>query len=217
MNLWRKILFLILKTLFVAILAGIAWWIYVLAQQWSYSKKDQLYLVGTNASYLIAYIFIFVVIFFILSFIHHRNHPQKLKKRFIIFTLFYLLSSPFVIFGFDNYLLITPKGIQYNQFFDLEGSFLREWKDIDQLILDYEILHKPTRTHKDLRLKFILQFKDGSQIDLNNYNSPLYKGEEFVMIYRALVKAGVTVKVNRPLPKEFSEPKSYLYELFPRR
>jgi hypothetical protein len=209
----RKFLLFFTKGLIGLFIATAFLVLYFILQQVTYSEPDKVYLMGTKISYLFPFFFMCVVVFFLFSFIKHRSHPEKLKRRFIAFTVFYLLASPLVILSFDNYLQITRKGIVYNRFWTIGDSDVRRWKEIDEVVLDYREKRFPVRDERDLRLRYIVRFKNGPEIDLNNYNSPLYQPEEFKAIHRAILKYGVKVRIAQPLPA-FVHPHSFLYELF---
>lgn len=123
--------------------------------------------------------------------------------------------GPLTVLGFDNYLLLTHKGIQYNTFFNIEDAKVREWHEINHLELDYILNeHKNTYTQDDLRLLFTIRFDDGTSVDLNNYNSPLYRKDQFLKIIAVLKKNDIPIKVKKPLPKELKDSESYLHQLF---
>lgn len=193
-------------------IATATWVLFVFLQWFNYSEPDQVYLVGAIISYGFVYLFLCGVVFFIFSFIKHRRNPDVLKRRFFIFSAFYLLLSPLVIMSFDNYLLVTPKGIAYNQFLKIKDEKIKEWSDIDRVILDYK--QSPWLQDKQIRLQYIVKFKDGTTVDLNNYNSPLFEAKEFMGIHRVMVKHGVIIEQKRPLPKQFDNPGSFIYEIF---
>jgi hypothetical protein len=209
----RKFLLFFAKALIGLFIATAVWVLYFILQQVTYSEPDKVYLMGTVISYSFPFFFMCVVVFFFFSFIKHRSNPDKLKRRFIVFTVFYLLTSPLVILSFDNYLQVTPKGIAYSRFWSIGDGDVRRWKEIDEVVLDYREKHFPVRDERDLRLRYIVRFKNGPEIDLNNYNSPLYQAKEFKAIHRAILKHGVNVRIARPLPAVV-HPHSFLYELF---
>jgi hypothetical protein len=123
--------------------------------------------------------------------------------------------GPLTVLGFDNYLLVTQKGIQYNTFLKIEDAKVRGWHEISSLELDYQIDQKKnTYTQNDLRLLFILRFDDGSMVDLNNYNSPLYRRDQFLKIYEVLKKNDVPIHIKKTLPKQFNDRESYFHQLF---
>jgi hypothetical protein len=123
--------------------------------------------------------------------------------------------GPLTVLGFDNYLLLTQKGIQYNTFFNIEDAKVREWHEINHLELDYILSEqKSTYTSDDLRLLFTIRFDDGTAVDLNNYNSPLYRKDQFLKILAVLKKNDIPIKIKKPLPKELNDSESYLHQLF---
>jgi hypothetical protein len=212
---WNNISTLARKLLITTLISAVLWVLYILTQQWNYQKPEQVYLIGTNLSYGLSFLFFFLLILFVLSFIHHRFDAKKLRIRFIFFSIFYLIMGPLTVLGFDNYLLLTQKGIQYNTFFNIEDAKLREWHEINQLELDYIINEqKNTYTQDDLRLLFTIRFDDGTSVDLNNYNSPLYRKDQFLKIIAVLKKNDIPIKMKKPLPKELKDSESYLYQLF---
>jgi amino acid transporter len=205
---------MLLKFIIGLVIATTGWIVFIIIQQYTYSEPDQVYLMGTIISYSFAFFFLCVVMFFIFSFIKHRNNPDRLKRRFLVFAAFYLISSPFVIMSFDNYLLVTPKGVAYNEFFRLDDRQLKQWIDIEQVVLDYQIVHIPLYKDKDFRLKYIIYFKDGRSVDLNNLNSPLYDAEQLKAIHRVLLKHKVPIKIAHALPEEIKNTDSFTYEMF---
>ncbi|MBA4492740.1 hypothetical protein ACFO25_09405 [Paenactinomyces guangxiensis] len=209
----RRFLFFLLRLMLGFAIATIAWILFIILQQVSYSEPDQVYLMGTTISYAFVFAFFCMVIFFIFSFFKHRYNPDQLKRRFFVFAAFYLICSPLVILSFDNYLLVTPKGMAYNQFLQLEDAKVQRWRDIQQVALDYQVIQRPVRREEDIRLRYLVYFKDGPVIDLNNYNSPLYAAQQFKSIHRVIIKEKVPVK-KRPLPKEFAEKNSFIYEMY---
>jgi hypothetical protein len=212
---WNKFPKAARSLLITTIISAVLWVLYILMQQWNYQKPDQVYLIGTNLSYGLSFLFFFVLIIFLLSFIQHRFDAKKLRVRFIFFSIFYLIMGPLTLLGFDNYLLLTQKGIAYNNFFDIEDAKIKEWHEINQLELDYMINeHKNIYTQDDLRLLFTIRYDDGTSIDLNNYNSPLYRRDQFLKIYSVLKKNDILIKVKNPLPKNFHDADSYLNTLF---
>lgn len=209
----RKFWLFLLKLVIGLVVAGIAWVLFIALQQINYSVPDQVYLMGATISYAFVFLFFCVVMFFIFSFMKHRSHPQKIKRRFYIFAVFYLIGSPLVIMSFDNYLLVTPKGLAYNEFLRLEDTKVKRWKDIKEVVLDYHEVDLPFRQKNELRLRYILIFRDGTSVDLNHYNSPLYDAEDFKSIHRVIIKQGVPVKIARPLPEKVRED-TFIYEMF---
>jgi hypothetical protein len=204
------------RNLLIATLLSVGLWIcFILAQQWNYKKTDQVYLIGTNATYGISFFFFLVLIMFLFSFIHHRYDAKKLKIRFFLFSIFYLIMGPLTLLSYDNYFSITQKGLQYNAFFSIEDPKVREWQEIKRVDLDYQQdEHKNVYEQKDIRLLFIVHYEDGESVDLNNYNSPLYRRDQFLKLYRVMKKNDIPIRVIRPLPKELNDPNSFLYELF---
>lgn len=212
---WNSISSAARTVFFTTLSASILWVLYILLQQWNYKKEEQVYLIGTNLSYSISFIFFLFLVLFVLSFIQNRFDAKKLRIRFILFSIYYLIMGPLTVLGFDNYLLVTQKGIQYNTFFKIEDAKVREWHEISSLELDYQIDQKKnTYTQDDLRLLFILRFDDGSMVDLNNYNSPLYRRDQFLKIYEVLVKNDVPIHIKKTLPKQYNDPESYFHQLF---
>lgn len=115
--------------------------------------------------------------------------------------------------SFDNYLLVTPRGITYNQFLKIKDEKIKGWSDIDRVVLDYE--QSPWFPNEQIRLKYIIKFKDGTTVDLNNYNSPLFEASEFLVIHRVIVNHEVPIEKKKPLPKQFEEsPDSFIYQLY---
>ncbi|TCS92353.1 hypothetical protein [Hazenella coriacea] len=193
-------------------IATAAWILFVFLQWFNYSEPDQVYLVGAIISYGFVYLFLCGVVFFIFTFIKHRKKPDVLKKRFFIFSAFYLLLSPLVIMSFDNYLLVTPKGIAYNQFLKIKDEKVKGWSEIDRVVLDYQ--QSTWLPNEQIRLQYIIKFKDGTTIDLNNYNSPLFEAKEFMGIHRVMVNHGVLIEKKRPLPKHLEKPDTFIYQIF---
>lgn len=212
---WNNISSLARNLLITTLISAALWVLYILTQQWNYQKPEQVYLIGTNLSYGLSFLFFFLLILFLLSFIHNRFNAKKLRLRFILFSCFYLIMGPLTVLGFDNYLLLTQKGIQYNTFFNIEDAKVREWHEINHLELDYILSeHKNTYTQDDLRLLFTIRFDDGTSVDLNNYNSPLYRKDQFLKIIAVLKKNDIPIKIKKPLPRELNDSESYLRQLF---
>ncbi|RAL25580.1 hypothetical protein [Thermoflavimicrobium daqui] len=211
---WANFLRLLVKGCLIFLLALIGWIGFIFLQQKSHSEPDQVYIMGTVGSYIFLFLFLVLLFYFIFSFFALRQQAERLKRKFYIFVVFYLITSPLVLLSFDNYLLVTTKGIQYNSFFSVEGEPLKEWKQIEKLVLDYEVKQIPTQTSDDLRLRYILYFRDGSTVDLNHLNSPLYKRSEFITIHRVLLKYKVPIQIIRPLPNTFKDQSSFIYKLF---
>jgi amino acid transporter len=204
----------LLHGILILLLATLFWIGFIFAQQYNYSEPDQVYIMGTVSSFILVFVFLLLLFYFIFSFIRLRKQPDQLKKRFYLFTVFYLIASPLVLLSFDNYLLVTARGIQYNPMFNIEGKKIRNWEQIEKLVLDYDINYTPTRKQEDLRLRYIIYFKDGFKVDLNNPNSPLFKDSEFLTIHRVLLKYKVPIQVIRPLPTTFEDKNSFIYQLF---
>lgn len=209
----RKSVRILLTLLFAVIIASLAWLGFVAYQHVNYSEPDQIYLMGTTLSYSLVFFFFLGVVFFLISFFRHRHHPEKLKWRFIVFAVFYLIASPLVILSFDNYLLVTPKGIAYNEFFSLEDAKVKRWRDIDQVELDYNNEKLSWLRNEPWRLKYVVHFHDGQVVDLNHYNSPLYSAEEFKALHRTMIKQSVPIKKRRPLPPEVGKD-TFVYEMY---
>jgi hypothetical protein len=212
---WNSISSAARTVFFTTLSASILWVLYILLQQWNYKKEEQVYLIGTNLSYTISFIFFLFLVLFVLTFIRNRFDAKKLRIRFILFSIYYVIMGPLTVLGFDNYLLVTQKGIQYNTFFKIEDAKVRGWHEISSLELDYVIEQKKnTYTQDDLRLLFILRFDDETVVDLNNYNSPLYRRDQFLKIYEVLKKNDVPIKIKNTLPKNFHDTESYFHQLF---
>lgn len=205
-----RVFFILLLSFF---LSTIAWLGFIAFQRFNYSEPEQIYFMGTTLSYSLVYFFFLVVVLFLISFYLYRHHPEKLKIRFIIFAIFYLIFGPLVILSFDNYLLVTPKGLVYNQFWDLEEAKVKRWRDIEQVELDYTREKLSFFRDEKWRLKYLIYFHDGQVVDLNHYNSPLYSAEEFRAIHRTMIKQNVPIKNRRPLPQEISK-QSFIYEMY---
>ncbi|SEM67444.1 hypothetical protein [Lihuaxuella thermophila] len=210
----RKLLSWFLKLVSGLLLSGIAWILFVALQQIYYSEPDQVYLMGTTISYAFVYVFLCIVIFFVFSFLKLRFNPDKLKRRFFVFAAFYLVCSPLVILAFDNYLLVTPKGMVYNKFLSVGDGKVKRWREISQVELDYQVTAFPFQRENRVRLRYFVHFKDGPTVDLNHYNSPLYDADQFKAIHRVLLKQGVPVKLKRPLPEKYAKENPFVYEMF---
>ncbi|WP_093228355.1 hypothetical protein [Thermoflavimicrobium dichotomicum] len=210
----RKLLRRLMTGCSIFVLSFLGWIGFIYLQQTTHAEPDQVYIMGTIGSYVFVFIFLLLLLYFIFSFVKLRCQPERLKRRFYIFVAFYLIASPLVLLCFDNYLLVTAKGIHYNPFLTVEGNKIKEWNQIEKLVLDYEIKNIPPKTHEDLRLRYMLYFKDGSTVDLNNVNSPLYKKSEFITIHRVLLKYKVPIQIMRPLPPSFQDKDSFIYQLF---
>jgi hypothetical protein len=208
----RKFLSFLLKGVIVLAIAFAAWILFFYFQQINYMEPDQVYLSGTIFSHAFVFLFLCMVVYFVFLFIRYRHQPDKIKRLFFLFSFLYLLSSPFVILAFDNYLLVTRTGINYNEFWSLEDAKVKRWQDIDQVVLDYRPELLPFSTSR-YRLVYIVRFKDGQKVDLNNYNSPLYDAKQFIAIHRTLIKQGVPVKIRRPLPSDVN-PQSLLSQIY---
>lgn len=212
---WLGSLFtLLLKLLRTSFIIAVIWITFVYFQQVNYSEPDQVYLLGTHVAYFIVFVFALLFTIFFFRILKHRYNPKKLKKWFYLFSVFYLLMSPLVVLSFDNYFLVTQRGLLYNSFFSLDNDEIYRWEDIDKLTLDYHQEKTPAKSGNDLRLKFIVHFKGGPSVDLNNYNSPLYKKGQFEIIFRKLTKNGVPVEIARPLPETYQDPYSLVNELY---
>lgn len=209
----RKKLRIVLLFLLSLFLSALVWLGFVAFQHVNYSEPDQIYFMGTALSYGFVYFFFLVVINFLITFYIYRHQPEKLKISFIIFAVFYLIFAPLVILSFDNYLLVTPKGLVYNEFWDIEDTKVKRWRDIKQVELDYTREKLSLFRNEKWRLKYLVYFHDGQVVDLNHYNSPLYSAEEFHAIHRTMIKQNVPIKNKRPLPPDISE-KSFIYEMF---
>ncbi|WP_044642132.1 hypothetical protein [Risungbinella massiliensis] len=211
----RSFLYLFARFVAVVVAASIGWALFVYGQQWNYGNKgEQLYLIGSNAAYAIVFLFLLLTFWLVLSLVSYRHQPKILKRRFIWFAVFYLLASPLVILSFDSYLSLTKKGVQYNDFFTYEGNHIINWDQIEKVEMDYSIKKKPTKTHQDLRLKFILVLKNNKRYDLNHINSPLYSKDHFVKFAEILQNVQVPIEIVKPLPKEFQPKQSFYYQLF---
>lgn len=177
--------------------------IFFFAQRYNYSEPDLAYFMGTKASYFFFALFLSVVTIFIFSFIKHRHNHLQLKRRFIIFSSFYLLCAIFVIFSFDSYLLVSKKGVAYNPFFSIEKTEVRPWKEIEQATLECKVNRLSDKKTR-VTFHFLVDFEYGPSIDLNSYNSPLYQKEEFRSIYNALVQNHVPIHVKKDLPSDLA-------------
>jgi hypothetical protein len=208
----RKFLSFLLKGIIGLAIAFAVWVLFFYFQQLNYTEPDQVYLSGTIFSQAFVFLFLCIVVFFVSLFIRYRHQPDKIKRLFLLFTFLYLLSSPLVLLAFDNYLLVTRTGINYNEFWGLEDAKVKRWQDIDQVVLDYRPELLPFSKSR-YRLVYIVRFKDGQTVDLNNYNSPLYDAKQFKAIHRTMIKQGVPVKIRRPLPSD-ANPQSFLSQMY---
>lgn len=212
---WNKFSKASQNLLYITLISSGLWVGFIFLQQWNYTKPHQVYLLGTNAAYGISFMFFFGLILFLFSFLQNRFDARKLKNRFILFAVFYLIMGPLTLLGFDNYLLITQEGIQYNPFFAVEDAKIHNWQEIQQVDLNYILNnHKKVYQESDIRISFIVHFEDGTSVNLNDYNSPLYRLGQFVKLYQVIKKNDIPIKVISPLPKELHTPNSYLYQLF---
>ncbi|WP_124728097.1 hypothetical protein [Staphylospora marina] len=209
----RRFLTIGLKFLSGLLMATVLWIGFIALQQINYSQPDQVYLMGTTLSLGYVFLFLCLVVFFIFTFFKHRNNPGILKSRFLLFSAFYLVGAPLVLLAFDNYLLVTPKGMAYNPFFHVEDMKVTRWRDIEEVTLDYQEKRLPVKSASDVRLRYIIQFRDGPVVDLNHYNSPLYTAEQFLTIHRTILKHGVPVNIARSLP-DTVETSSFIYRMF---
>ena len=212
----RSFLSFLGKCLLGIIISIILFIIFFLLQRYNYAEPDQVYLMGTKIGYLFVFLFFFIVTYFFLSFIKHRHHPQRLKKRFFIFSAIYMLLAPLVILSFDNYLLITKKGLVYNRFFNLKNEKVHNWKEIESVTLDYQVDRFPNRkTH--VKFYYLITFHNGTQIDLNNLNSPLYQAKEFRSIHNVIKKHRIPIYIKKPFPSDLKNDYPFYYELFQNR
>ncbi|SHE71385.1 hypothetical protein SAMN05444392_102485 [Seinonella peptonophila] len=178
--------------------------LFFFAQRYNYAEPDQVYFFGTKGGYFIIALFLTVVTFFLFSFIKHRRNHIRLRRNFIIFSIFYLLCGMLVILSFDNYLLVSKKGLSYNSFFSVEKTDVRAWREIDQAVIDCKVMRFP---HKKPRISFsfLVNFRNGPVIDLNSPNSPLFKAEEFQSIYNAMRQHQVPIYVKKPFPTDLEK------------
>ncbi|UWE03095.1 alkaline shock response membrane anchor protein AmaP [Laceyella sacchari] len=195
------------------IVSTLLWIAFIYYQLENYAEPDQVYLMGTPFAYGFVFLFLCGVVFFVIAFFRMRQHPQKLRRTFLVFASLYLVSSPLVILAFDNYLLVTPKGIAYNTLFSLDDAKVKRWRDIDQVVLDYDYERWPFHDDRHLRLKYMVYFKDNTMIYLNGYNSPLYKQTEFEALHRTILNNKIRVKTMRPLPPDVT-PDSFIYKMY---
>ncbi|MDQ0417627.1 hypothetical protein J2Z48_001800 [Croceifilum oryzae] len=201
------------KLSLLAILTGGIWVLLMYAQQINYHVPNQSYLMSTHLSYTIFFIFALLLPIFLYNIFRNRKRVTALKRSFYLFTAFYLIMAPTVVLAFDNYLLATPHGITYNTFMSINQNEIEEWSSIEKLTLDYS--EESSFTGKSgYRLKFIVDSKDRDPIDLNNYNSPLYKKGQFLIIYERIASHGVPIEIARPLPKEGVDPNSLVAEIY---
>ncbi len=200
------------KLLIAFAIAGLSWILFVYMQLENYKDPEQVYLMGTPIAYAFVFFFLYVVVLFICSFIKNRSCPVKLKRHFFLFSFFYLISGILVILSFDNYLLVTPRGVGYSYFFQIEDMQFHRWQDIDYVELDYKP-EQLTLMSEKLRLQYHIHFKDGTHYNLNGYNSPLYDADQFKAIHRTLLRENVPVSIKRPLP-EYVSTDSFIYEMF---
>jgi hypothetical protein len=207
-----KFLSVMLKLIIVLAVAFAAWILFFTLQQMNYTEPDQVYLSGTPITHAFVFAFFCMVALFICLFIKQRKNPGNLKRLFFLFSALYLLGSPFVILSFDNYLLVTRRGIAYNEFWDMETMKAKRWQDIDHVELDYRPERWPLNPGP-YRLVYRVFFKDGQTVDLNNYNSPLYDAKQFEAIHRTMIKQGVPIKIGRQLPSN-TNPHSFLYKIY---
>lgn len=194
------------------IIAGLFWILFVYMQLINYENPEQIYLMGTPFAYAFVFFFLITVILFILSFIKNWNCPVKLKRYFFLFSFFYLTGGILVILSFDNYLLVTPRGMGYSYFFQIEDMHFHRWQDIDHVELDYKP-EQLTLMTKKLRLQYHIYFKDGTRYNLNGYNSPLFDANQFKAIHRTLLRENVPVTIRRPLPDHVGTD-TFIYEMF---
>lgn len=187
--------------------------IFFLIQRYNYSEPDQVYLMGTKIGYLFVFIFFYIVTFFIFSFIKHRKNPLQLKRRFFIFSAIYILLAPLVILSFDNYLIVTKRGLAYNRFFSLTNEKIHNWKEIEKVTLDHSIYRFPNKKPK-VKLHYIITFHRGTFIDLNNNNSPLYQAKEFKAIHNVIIKHRIPIHIKKPFPDELKEEFPFYHALF---
>ncbi|TCP61529.1 hypothetical protein [Baia soyae] len=203
----------LLRLSLLAVLTGGTWILLMYAQQINYRVRDQSYLMSTHLSYTIFFIFALLLPIFLYNIFRNRKRVAALKRSFYLFTAFYLIMAPIVVLAFDNYLLATPHGITYNTFTSLNQNEIEEWSSIEKLTLDYS--KESSLTGKGgYRLQFIVDSKNRDPIDLNNYNSPLYKKGQFLIIYERIASHGVPIEIARPLPKEGVDPDSLVAEIY---
>lgn len=209
----KMILTWLCKLSLLAILTGGIWVLLLFAQQVNYSVPDQVYLVSTHLSYTIFFIFALLLPIFLYFIFRNRKEVVALKRSFYLFAIFYLIMGPSVVLAFDNYLLVTHRGILYNTFTSMDENEIVEWSNIEKLTLDYS-KEKVDNGKQGYRLKFILYLKDRPPIDLNNYNSPLYTKGQFLIIYEKIVSYSVPVEIARPLPQGDYDPNSLVSEIY---
>ncbi|MFC7443303.1 hypothetical protein [Laceyella putida] len=195
------------------IIATLLWVAFIYYQLENYAEPDQVYLMGTPFAYGFVFLFLCGVVFFVIAFFQMRQDPRKLRRTFLVFACGYLIASPLVILAFDNYLLVSPKGIAYNPLFNLDDAKIKRWRDIEQVVLDYDYERLPINQDQHLRLRYIIYFKDNTKIDLNSYNSPLYRQSEFEAIHRTILNNKIPVKTMRPLPDDVT-PDTFIYKMY---
>lgn len=209
----RSFLSFLAKCLLGLIISILLFIIFFLVQRFNYAEPDQVYLMGTKIGYLFVFLFFFMVTYFLLSFIKHRNNPNGLKRRFFIFSAIYMLLAPLVILSFDNYLIVTKKGLAYNRFFSLENEKIHSWKEIENVTLDYTVYRFPNKKPK-VRFYYLVTFHNGTRIDLNNRNSPLFQAREFQAIHNVIKKHRIPIYIQKPFPIDLKELYPFYYELF---
>lgn len=178
--------------------------IFFFAQRYNYQEPDQVYFMGTKACYFFIAIFLTVVTFFLFSFIKHRKDHVRLKHRFIAFSVFYLLCGILVILSFDNYLVITKKGLTYNTFFQLNAEEIRPWSEIEEARISCKMV-QTSKKEPEVRFTFLIIYENGPVINLNHWNSPLYEAKEFQSLYNALIQHQVPIQIQETLSPELAD------------
>ncbi|MBD1373160.1 hypothetical protein IC620_12420 [Hazenella sp. IB182357] len=210
----RKFVLYTLKFFGISLVSFLFWILFVVLQQYNHRIDGQIYLMGTLIGYALVFIFLFVVIYFLFAFYNLRSNPDRLKQRFFIFAGFYIISSPLVVLSFDNYLSVTPHGMVYNTFFSLGDEEIRTWQDIGHVELDYTTTALPLQRQTKPRLVYRVVYKNGSSVNLNHYNSPLYAATQFKAIHKVMIKQDIPIQKKRAIPPDYKEKYPFIYDMY---
>lgn len=209
----RSLLAFINKCILGILIATILFVLFFYVQRYNYTEPEQVYLMGTKIGYVFVFVFLFIVTFFIFSFVKHRKDPIRLKKRFFLFSSIYMLLAPLVVLSFDNYLIVTKKGLAYNRFFSLSNEKIHSWKEIEKVTLDY-VVHRPPNKKPEVKLHYYITYHNQTRIDINNKNSPLYQDKEFEAIHNVIKKHRVPIQIQKPLPPDLAKLYPFYAKLF---
>lgn len=141
-----------------------------------HDKKESIFFSGGVAGYIVLIVFLvlsgFIVAWTLFTLKYHIVHKSfseikgNLKIHFFVFGVLFILMLPFLVLGFDNYVVVNDEHIYYSRFWTLGEKEYSWGEDVSNISLHYSRTPRSQRSSGSVSYKYMIHFTDGNRVDV---------------------------------------------------